>query len=63
MILSFAKRDVKFLVAAKSVKKPIVGTFCRMLESIPVERPQDLAKKGTGKVKFQDETNIEGIGT
>lgn len=63
MILSFAKRDVKFLVAAKSTKKPVVGTFCNMLESIPVERPQDLAKKGKGKVVFDDECKLIGKGT
>ncbi len=63
MILSFARRDVQFLVAAKSTRKPIVGFFTRIFETIPVERPQDLAKPGSGRVVFVDETHLQGKDT
>lgn len=30
----------------------IMGFFCRITGSIPLERPQDLAKEGIGQIKF-----------
>jgi len=44
---------VGFLVAAVSFKKAIIGTLARAAGGIPVSRPQDMAKKGVGKVKIQ----------
>lgn len=40
------KREVRFIVANKSYKRPVVGDVMRILKGIPVERAQDLAKKG-----------------
>ena len=63
MILSFCRWDVKFLIASKSLHKPVVGTFARMIECIPVARPQDLAFPGDGKIKFVSAEEVIGIGT
>lgn len=43
---------LRFLVAESSYKKRIIGDFCKAIGSIPVCRPQDNARKGIGKVKF-----------
>jgi glycerol-3-phosphate O-acyltransferase / dihydroxyacetone phosphate acyltransferase len=42
---------------------PVIGWFARKMKCIPVERPQDLAKVGTGKLIVKSETNITGVGT
>jgi glycerol-3-phosphate O-acyltransferase/dihydroxyacetone phosphate acyltransferase len=49
-------RNVGFLAAKKSMDKFWIGMFARFLNSISVERPQDLAKVGTGLV-YLDKTN------
>lgn len=41
---------VGFLVAKKSFEKLIIGTFATAVGSIPVSRPQDIAKSGPGKI-------------
>jgi len=46
----FVPRPVSFLIAAKSYHQRLIGTFARAQRSIPVERPQDLAKAVPGKV-------------
>jgi len=43
-------RDVRFMVAAKSFKRPLHGMFFRLNGSIPVERASDLAKVGDGTI-------------
>mmetsp|Transcript_10809 Transcript_10809/g.14030 ORF Transcript_10809/g.14030 Transcript_10809/m.14030 type:complete len:676 (+) Transcript_10809:131-2158(+) len=48
MVLCNCSHKVGFLIAMKSWKQLVVGTFARCLGCIPVERPQDLAKKGKG---------------
>ena len=42
---------VGFLVAAKSFSKPVIGDLARATKCIPVNRPQDYAKRGPGQVK------------
>ena len=56
-------QDISFLVAKKSMGLPVIGWFARKMKCIPVERPQDLAKVGTGKLIVKSETNISGVGT
>ncbi|CAG8482124.1 10324_t:CDS:2 [Paraglomus occultum] len=60
-------RRVSFLIAAKSMKRKYIGAMARALQAIPVTRPQDLAKPGTGKIQLfdrkSDPTRIIGIGT
>ena len=61
--LSSSSRDVRFMVAASSMRKPIIGTLFKLAKSIPVERPQDLAVKGKGKLRFTDAVTVVGEGT
>ena len=39
MISTTVNRQVRFITAAKSHRKPIVGHFSKALGGIPVERP------------------------
>ena len=45
ILISTCPRPVSFLMAAVSLKRWIIGFFGRMLDSIPVSRAQDYAKK------------------
>ena len=47
--------DLCFLAAAKSMRKKVVGAMARLLDSIPVERPADLAKSGVGTISLSPE--------
>lgn len=44
---------VRFLIAEKSFNTRVVGDLARAIGSIPVVRPQDTAKRGLGKVRFE----------
>lgn len=50
VMLVTTPRQMGFLVAAVSFKKRIIGDFARAAGGIPVSRPQDMAKKGVGRV-------------
>jgi len=50
LVMGATTRSVGFLAAAKSMRRKWVGMFAKALNSIPVERPQDLATPGTGKI-------------
>ena len=50
MLYSTSPRPVSFIIAAKSMKRLVVGAFARLLDAIPVRRPQDEAKVGTGDI-------------
>eukprot|EP00927_Polykrikos_kofoidii_P017338 TRINITY_DN1788_c0_g1_i1.p1 TRINITY_DN1788_c0_g1~~TRINITY_DN1788_c0_g1_i1.p1 ORF type:complete len:567 (-),score=85.79 TRINITY_DN1788_c0_g1_i1:31-1731(-) len=64
MLISFLGRSVRFLIAAKSLRRPIIGHLARASNAIGVERAQDLAKKGLGTVSAdKDSTSLRGEGT
>ncbi|KAJ1939039.1 Glycerol-3-phosphate/dihydroxyacetone phosphate acyltransferase, partial [Linderina pennispora] len=67
ILLMHAVRRVYFLVAAASMRRKFIGFYGRALRGIPVERQQDLAKTGSGRIKLEDRyaepTLISGIGT
>lgn len=44
------KRNVHFVAAASSMRRHIIGPMLVSSGAIPVERPQDLAKTGKGKI-------------
>jgi len=46
ILFSTSNRDARFLVAAKSMRRPVLATLFEKSKSIPVERPVDLAKNG-----------------
>ncbi|EJF65776.1 glycerol-3-phosphate O-acyltransferase [Dichomitus squalens] len=58
-------RHVRSLIAAKSMKRKVVGFFAGLMGSIPVVRAADDAKPGTGEVTISEEdaTLIIGHGT
>eukprot|EP01048_Picozoa_sp_COSAG05_P013703 COSAG05_NODE_1481_length_4761_cov_4.755684_4_plen_470_part_00 len=58
-------RRIGFLVAAKSWRRRVVGLFARVMDGVPVERPQDIARRGTGTliVDAGDPHHLHGNGT
>ncbi|KAI9346532.1 hypothetical protein BDR26DRAFT_855714 [Obelidium mucronatum] len=50
VLVTHAGRSVAFLMAKKSFDKFWIGLFGRSLGAIPVVRPQDIAKTGTGRL-------------
>ena len=62
VILISNPRTFGFLVAEKSYNKPIIGHFAYAVNSIPVARPQDTAKKGPGEIMI-DGFVVRGRGT
>ncbi|KAF8479349.1 hypothetical protein DFH94DRAFT_749242 [Russula ochroleuca] len=65
MVYRESGRRPAFLVAAKSMKRRIVGFLAKNLSSIPVARAVDNAKAGTGKVYLSpdDPCLVLGEGT
>lgn len=63
MILAFCRQKISFLVAMKAMRTPVVSWVARKMKSIAVERRQDLAKGGTGKLVVQSDIKIIGKGT
>ncbi|KAJ7774791.1 glycerol-3-phosphate O-acyltransferase [Mycena metata] len=58
-------RHVQFLAAAKSMERKAVGTFIRLMHSIPVSRAADSARPGTGLMRLStdDPCVVLGCGT
>ena len=63
VILATSPHNVGFLLAEKSLHKPVIGQLSRIAGCIPVIRPQDRAKKGTGMVKVDGSFLIGKDGT
>ena len=63
ILLSKAGRDVRFMAAGVTMRKPIMKEMCTALRCIPVERPIDHAKPGTGKISYQDAQTVIGHDT
>lgn len=55
MLLVTSGRKVGFLAAKKSMDKFFIGSLARLLNSIPVQRPQDLVRKAPGKITQKNE--------
>lgn len=61
---SYVNRRLRFLMAAKSLKQPIIGTLGRMFDSVPVLRPQDVPiKPGVGSIVCVKDNIVVGEGT
>ena len=56
-------RKLGFLVAAKTMRRKYVGAMARALGGISVERAQDVAILGKGKIHELNDTTLSGIGT
>jgi glycerol-3-phosphate O-acyltransferase/dihydroxyacetone phosphate acyltransferase len=64
MLQITSKRRIGFLAAASSMRKRMIGFIARCLDSISVERPQDLAKVGQGRIYYdQHSKSLKGVGT
>lgn len=51
MLIAFIPRQVHFLIAAKSLRRKVVGSLARMAACIGVRRSEDEAKKGCGRIR------------
>ncbi|KAJ2807845.1 Glycerol-3-phosphate/dihydroxyacetone phosphate acyltransferase [Coemansia helicoidea] len=67
ILLMHAMRRVYFLAAAVSMRRRFIGFYGRCLRGIPVERQQDLAVAGSGRIQLEDRyaepTLVSGTGT
>ena len=63
MILSYCKRDISFLTAAKTMRRSVYGQLGKSIRCIPVERAQDLASNGKGTVRIVQSKIVEGEDT
>ncbi len=43
-------RPISFIAAAVSCRRPFIGSIIKGTGAIPVERPQDITRKGKGKI-------------
>lgn len=64
MLNSSCGREVRFLMAEKSFNQPIIGSFGRIFNSVPVIRPQDVPlTPGAGKLVKMEGVTVTGKGT
>jgi glycerol-3-phosphate O-acyltransferase/dihydroxyacetone phosphate acyltransferase len=64
ILRSQCKRDVRFIIAEKSMTRPIVGHFARLMNSVPVTRPQDVpAAAGKGFITGINGATVTGKDT
>eukprot|EP01134_Creolimax_fragrantissima_P006324 CFRG6324T1 len=58
VVKSEQNRGVRFIIAEKSYHRPLIGGLSRLMNCIPVARPQDSAKKGIGTVSVKKGENV-----
>ncbi|CAI2163339.1 6790_t:CDS:2 [Funneliformis geosporum] len=67
ILMRHCQRHVSFLIAEKSMRRKYIGAMARAVHAIPVNRPQDSAQVGKGRIQLlnrkTDPTRITGIGT
>ena len=49
-LVAHCPRSISFLIAQKSWDRRYIGDVAKAMRAVPVTRPQDLAKKGKGRV-------------
>ena len=66
ILKKYAKRRVSFLIAAKSMREPYIGTLAGRMGALPVERAIDSAVAAKGRIYLphpeQDPTLLKGDG-
>lgn len=61
---AFCGRQVRFIIAEKSLHRPVIGHFARLMDAVPVVRPQDVGSvTGQGKLVSTDGAIVKGEGT
>src|SRR5687768_1670698 len=67
MVIRCVPRNIGFLCAQKTMDRKYIGMLARSVNAIPVARPQDMVRKGTGRIQLLDRygepTRITGTGT
>lgn len=61
-----AGRRISFLIAEKSMRRPLIGSLAGAVGGISVSRAQDLQTKGAGRIYLEDRMTplkITGVGT
>lgn len=62
-----ARRRIAFLIAEKSMRRKVIGTFARLMGAVPVARIMDSTKPAVGKIYLPDPENdpllVRGVGT
>lgn len=56
------RRPVRFLIAAASMRRALIGLVARWIRCIPVERPGDVARPAPGRIRIQGR-RVLGEGT
>jgi len=56
-------RPLSFIAAAVSCRRTFVGPLIKATGAIPVERPQDIALKGKGKIIKVENNKVTGVDT
>jgi len=64
MMRAFCGRPVRFIIAEKSMSRAVIGQFARLMDSVPVVRPQDVpSNPGQGKLIRTEGPTVFGQGT
>ncbi|SBT80821.1 glycerol-3-phosphate 1-O-acyltransferase, putative [Plasmodium malariae] len=64
MLVASIPRQVKFIIAEKSMRRAIIGKLAKIIGCISVKRPEDLKFKGIGHIYWsKGDTKIKGINT
>ncbi len=64
MIRAHCGRPVRFIIAEKSMHRPVIGQFARLMEAVPVVRPADVGlSQAQGKIVAVEGNIITGDGT
>ena len=53
VVLKTSTRPVSFLIAKSSLRRKLVGMYANWMNSIGVERPQDITQQGVGQVMIR----------
>jgi glycerol-3-phosphate O-acyltransferase/dihydroxyacetone phosphate acyltransferase len=61
MIISYCEREVSFTMANSSFKKRVVGNMARLINAIPIYRPEDYKIKGDGKIRIVTPSELQVI--
>lgn len=56
IVLGACRRETRFVMAAKSMRRPMIGFLASPLSPIAVERPQDVVRTGDGLVQVKGKT-------
>jgi len=63
ILLTNCHRKISFMIAEKSWNRPLIGPLARAFHSIPVSRPQDTVKPGTGAIILNGTKTVRGKAT